>query len=265
MAIMNTGARQSLVLPANGTRGARFNGERLGSTARAKELAKAELCAMALPKARVFVAAENRLLREVLSRMMAKRGDLEVVGENSAAPFHAETVMEEGANILLLASRGNLMEDVQLIRRVRMTAPEVRILLIGATPDETEFLQCVRAGVNGYLVRDASAEDVLKSLSAVQAGEAVCSRSLCAVLFRHFEREAVSLPSASIHRRLGLTRREQQLIPLIGQGLTNKEIANHFCLSEQTVKNHLYRMKHKVGAEDRLGIVELCRNEGFLV
>jgi DNA-binding NarL/FixJ family response regulator len=262
---MNTGARQSLALPANGRRSRKFNWERLGSTAPAKELAKAESCAMALPKARVFVAAENRLLREVLSRMMGKRGDIEVVGENSAAPFHAETVANEGANILLLASRGNLMEDVLLIRRVRMTAPEVRILLIGATPDETEFLQCVRAGVTGYLVRDASAEDVLKSLSAVQAGEAVCSQSLCAVLFRHFEREAVSFPSASVHRRLGLTRREQQLIPLIGQGLTNKEIANHFCLSEQTVKNHLYRMKHKVGAEDRLGIVELCRNEGFLV
>ena len=262
---MNTGARQSLVLPANGTRGAKFNGARVASAGRAKEAVRTEKCAGALVKARVFVAAENRLLREVLSRMMAKRGDIEVVGENSAGPFHGETVAEEGANILLLASRGNLMEDVQLIRRVRMTAPQVRILLIGATSDETEFLQCVRAGVTGYLVRDASAEDVLKSLSAVQAGEAVCSRSLCAVLFRHFEREAVSLPSASVHRRLGLTRREQQLIPLIGQGLTNKEIANHFCLSEQTVKNHLYRMKHKVGAEDRLGIVELCRNEGFLV
>ena len=262
---MNTGARQSLVLPANGARGAKFNGERLASRAPAKEAVRIETRAVALPKARVFVAAENRLVREVLSRMMAKRGDIEVVGENSAGPFHAETVAEEGANILLLASRGNPMEDVQLIRRVRMSAPNVRILLIGAAPDETEFLQCVRAGVAGYLVRDASAEDVLKSLNAVQAGEAVCSRSLCAVLFRHFEREAVSLPSASIHRRLGLTRREQQLIPLIGQGLTNKEIANHFCLSEQTVKNHLYRMKHKVGAEDRLGIVELCRNEGFLV
>jgi DNA-binding CsgD family transcriptional regulator len=58
---------------------------------------------------------------------------------------------------------------------------------------------------------------------------------------------------------MGLTRREQQLIPLIAEGLTNKEIANRFCLSEQTVKNHLYRMKHKVGAGDRLGIVQVCR------
>jgi DNA-binding NarL/FixJ family response regulator len=68
-----------------------------------------------------------------------------------------------------------------------------------------------------------------------------------------------------MQRCLGLTRREQQLIPLVAQGLTNKEIANHFCLSEQTVKNHLYRMMQKVGVSDRLSIVDLCRTQGFVV
>jgi len=70
--------------------------------------------------------------------------------------------------------------------------------------------------------------------------------------------------SASVRQQLGLTRREQQLIPLIAEGLKNKEIANRFCLSEQTVKNHLYRMKHKIGAGDRLGIVQVCRTQGFM-
>ena len=63
---------------------------------------------------------------------------------------------------------------------------------------------------------------------------------------------------------MGLTRREQQLMPLIAEGLTNKEIAHHFCLSEQTVKNHLYRMRHKIGATDRLGIVQVCHTQGFM-
>jgi DNA-binding NarL/FixJ family response regulator len=66
-------------------------------------------------------------------------------------------------------------------------------------------------------------------------------------------------------RRLGLTRREQQLVPLIAKGFTNKEIANHFCLSEQTVKNHLYHRKHKIGAVDRLNIVQRFRTESFLL
>lgn len=85
------------------------------------------------------------------------------------------------------------------------------------------------------------------------------------MLFRYFEQEVSSFPSASVHERLGLTRREQQLIPLIAEGMTNKEIANRFCLSEQTVKNHLYRMKHKIGAGDRPSIVQVCRTQGFMI
>jgi DNA-binding NarL/FixJ family response regulator len=102
-------------------------------------------------------------------------------------------------------------------------------------------------------------------LEAVHAGKASCPSSLCGLLFNYFEREATSLPSGAVRQQLGLTRREQQLVPLIAQGLTNREIANRFCLSEQTVKNHLYRMKHKVGADNRREIVQTCHTQGFLL
>ncbi len=214
-------------------------------------------------KPRVFVAAENLLQTEALSRMLTQSGEIEVVGTDTAELFHSEDLLKEETNILLLASRGNGNEDLAAVRKVRTTAPKVQILLIGVSGEEAEFLQCVRAGVRGYLPRDASAEDVVDGVRALRGGEAVCPGILCATLFRYFERQGTSFPSASVHQRLGLTRREQQLIPLIAEGLTNKEIANHFCLSEQTVKNHLYRMKHKIGAEDRLGIVQVCRTQGF--
>jgi DNA-binding NarL/FixJ family response regulator len=217
------------------------------------------------PKLTVFVAADNRLLREALARMLTKKGDIEVSGMESQAPLQAEHVAQANANVLLLTSRGALNDDLLMIQEVRAAAPGVRVLLLGMVRSEAEFLQCVRAGISGYLLHDASSEEVLEGVRAVHAGEAVCPGALCAALFRYFESEAASLPCASARRRLGLTRREQQLVPLIAKGLTNKEIANHFSLSEQTVKNHLYRMKHKVGAEDRLDIVQLYRTQGFLV
>jgi DNA-binding NarL/FixJ family response regulator len=123
----------------------------------------------------------------------------------------------------------------------------------------------VRAGISAFLWREMSGKDVLAAIRTVKKGEAVCPGALSAALFRYFEREASALPCAGVQQRLGFTRREQQLIPLIAKGLTNKEIANHFCLSEQTVKNHLYRMKHKIGAEDRLSIVQRYRTQGFLL
>jgi len=217
------------------------------------------------PHIRVFVAAENRLLREALARVLTRRGTIEVIATNSAAPFHTDALLDAHPDILLLTSRGSLVEDLAAIQEVRTAAPDVRILLIGMARDEREFMQCVRAGINGYLLRDASADEVLEGVQAVHAGDAVCPGVLCSVLFRYFQSDAATLTCGSDRRRLGLSRREQQLIPLIAKGLTNKEIASHFSLSEQTVKNHLYRMKHKVGAEDRLELVQLYRMQGFPV
>ena len=235
------------------------------SESRPKRSSRGESRRRQSPGVRVFIAAENRLLREALSRVLNKRSGVEVIAGNGAAPFHTDALLEAQPDILLLTSRGGLEEDIAAIKDVRTAAPNVRILLIGMAKNEREFLQCVRAGINGYLLRDASAEEVLDGVHSVHAGEAVCPGSLCAVLFKYFESDASSLSVVSARRRMGLSRREQQIIPLIAQGLTNKEIANHFSLSEQTVKNHLYRMKHKIGAEDRLEMVQLYRTHGFLV
>jgi DNA-binding NarL/FixJ family response regulator len=243
----------------------RSNGSAVDSRRRAAKPARQDARKVAGEKIRVFVAAENRLLREALARVLCKGGCIEVSATDSAAPFHIDALVEANPDILLLTSRGSLEEDLAAIQEVRAAAPAVRILLIGMAKDEREFLQCVRAGISGYLLRDASATEVLQGVQAVAAGEAVCPGTLCAALFRYFESDAAGLPCVSGRRRLGLSRRELQLIPLIAQGLTNKEIANHFSLSEQTVKNHLYRMKHKIGAEDRLEIVQLYRTQGFLV
>jgi len=244
---------------------ARSSGSTVDSRHRAAKPMRVDARKVAGEKIRVFVAAENRLLREALARVLCKGGCIEVSATDSAAPFHTDALVEANPDILLLTSRGSLDEDLAAIQEVRAAAPAVRVLLIGMAKDDREFLQCVRAGISGYLLRDASATEVLQGVQAVFAGEAVCPGALCAALFRYFQSDAAGLPCVSGRRRLGLSRRELQLIPLIAQGLTNKEIANHFSLSEQTVKNHLYRMKHKIGAEDRLEIVQLYRTQGFLV
>jgi two-component system response regulator NreC len=219
----------------------------------------------AATRPRVFVASHNRLLREALARMLAKSGPVEVVCPEAEGSLDVTALMQSHADILLFVSQGNLAEDLAQVRDVHKLVPTIKILLVGMANDYGEFLQCVRAGIRGYLLRDASVDELLDAIHAMQAGKAVCPGELCVVLFRYFEGDASELPCAAVQRRLGLSRREQQLIPLIAKGFSNKEIANHFCLSEQTIKNHLYRMKHKVGASDRLGIVHQFRTQGFLI
>jgi DNA-binding NarL/FixJ family response regulator len=261
---MSVGTRQILQVAEQADKKMNLNGDRQANIAVLESSTRVNGGASAKRKPRVFIVAENRLLREALSRMVAKNGEIEVVGMELAEPFQTEDLLKQETDILLMSSRRNRDEDLSALRAVRTAAPKVQILLIGVTGEEAEFLQCVRAGVRGYLPRDASADDVVQGIRALQDGKAICPGTLCASLFRYMEREATSFPSATVHQQLGLTRREQQLIPLIAEGLTNKEIANRFCLSEQTVKNHLYRMKQKIGAEDRLGIVQVCRTQGFM-
>jgi DNA-binding NarL/FixJ family response regulator len=261
---MNTAARRSPAPPSSDQETASLHEENLRKAGSIGEAPDGSGENGTERRARVYIAAENRLLREALSRMLRKKGGIEVVTADDAGPGRVEGLLQQRAEILLLASRGHLADDICVIREVRLKAPQVRILLVGLTENEMEFLQYVRAGISGYLPQNASAEDVIAAMRAVKAGEAVCPGGLCATLFRYFESEATSVQSAGGPSRLGLTRREQQIVPLIAQGLTNKEIANRFCLSEQTVKNHLYRMKHKVGAVDRFGIVQHCRTHGFL-
>jgi DNA-binding NarL/FixJ family response regulator len=262
---MSTATRKCLQVTERAQKRGNPSGEGRGILALDEDVAREACSPPKAAKPRVFVAVESRLLREALSRMLIKSGEMEVLGLDLAEPPRADELLSEQVDILLLSSQGNLQADVATIRKVRSAAPSISILLIDMAGDETEFLQCIRAGVRGYLPQDASAENVVEAVKAVHAGQAVCPGALCAMLFRYFEREATSFPSASVHQQLGLTRREQQLIPLIAEGLTNKEIANRFCLSEQTVKNHLYRMKQKIGAEDRLGIVHVCRTQGFMI
>jgi DNA-binding NarL/FixJ family response regulator len=124
--------------------------------------------------------------------------------------------------------------------------------------DQRTFLRAVREGVVGYVLKDASAMEVAGMIRAVAAGEAVCPPSLSMALF-HVVQSCLFTGATS---RV-LSRREQQLVTLLRERLTNKEIAARLNLSEQTVKNHVHRMLRKVGVPDRLAIVERYERESL--
>jgi DNA-binding NarL/FixJ family response regulator len=211
------------------------------------------------PKIRVFVAAENRLLREALARVLHRQGNVDVTGVSGAVPLAANALQEASPQVLLLTSRGSLTEDLAAIRAARSFAPTLLILLIGTTGDTQEFLECVRAGISGYLPRDASAQQVRDAVQATYAGETVCPGPFCRALFDHIAKSASEPRNEGPWPAMRLTLREQQLIPLIAQGLSNKQIASHLSLSVATIKNHVHHLKGKLGSKERTDLVEICR------
>ena len=213
----------------------------------------------------VFILAENRLLREALTRILSKKNDMYVVGACAFSPNAVEQIAAAAPDVLLSDSAALTLSELRLVSEVRAAIPGLKVLMIGMESDQDTFLRAVREGVSGYMLKDASAVEVAAAVRCVAGNEAVCPPSLCASLFEHVAKQHPHSHGFAVRHNLGLTRREQQLVQMIGRGLTNKEIASQLNLSEQTVKNHIHRMLRKVGANDRLRAVEICRMPGVVV
>ncbi len=213
----------------------------------------------------VYVVSANRLLRESLARILNKRTDMWAQPSQEINDATAETIRESEASILLFDSADAILSRDELVQDILGEGLRWKAIVIGMEADERIFLETVRRGVSGYLLKDASAVDIVDAVRTVARGEVVCPPCLCRILFRFVSRQVMPLPNQRVRDQIGLTRREQQLLPLIARGLTNKEIASNLNLSEQTVKNHIHHILSKVGAEDRLGVMEVCRTHGVEV
>lgn len=162
-------------------------------------------------------------------------------------------------NVLLIDSSVTDEYGFQLVRDTVDAMDSLKVVMIGMEEEEDVFLKAVVAGAAGYVLKDASPMDILAAIRSVARNEANCPPNLCLSLFRYVSSSLTSMPSQRVKSELGLTRRQQQLVPMLAQGLTNKEIALQLNLSEQTVKNHIHRMLQRVGAEDRLSVVQMVK------
>jgi DNA-binding NarL/FixJ family response regulator len=208
--------------------------------------------------AEVFLLAENRLLREALIRLLAKRSDMRVVGANSYSQAAHEEIIAIRPSIIVLDSSGLAFSQAKLIPTLYAAIPDLRVVMVDMDPDESTFLRAIREGVVGYVLKDASAMEVAATIRSVAVGEAVCPPALSMTLFRSVAQQTTAPTTFSWGADLGLSRREQQMVELLRERLTNKEIAARLNLSEQTVKNHVHHILRKVGASNRSTIVERC-------
>ena len=211
---------------------------------------------------RVFLMMENRLLREALIRLLRKRSDLVVAGDDVPADATACQALDTQFDVLLIDSFQTTWPAANIARETGGYAAH-KAILIGMEPDEELFMAAVRSGVMGYLLKDASASDLVAAVRAVYRGEAVCPPQLCAALFRFVANMIEEISVKRSAPRPDLTIRQQQLMALVAKGLTNKEIASRLNLSEFTVRNHIHRILKQVDADSRSEAVETIRAHGF--
>ena len=209
----------------------------------------------------VFLLAENRLLREALIRMLSKKDDISIAGSGAYSPQVFEQILAAAPRVVVLDSVFRALSQDRIIYRLHQARPEIGMVMVGMEADEAIFLRLVREGVLGYVLTDASAAEVSNAIRCVAAGGAVCPPALSVALFRCAANSQESLPGVRLKTDPDFSPRQRQLVQLIRDGLSNKEVAARLNLSEQTVKNHVHRMLRKVGAADRLSMVQLSHSE----
>lgn len=207
-------------------------------------------------KTKVLITCCNRLLRESISRILSKKSDFDIIAAQPLQPSFDEM---RGArpDVVIIDSLESLATQSCAARDDRLPWR----VLVAMEDDADKFLFAVGRGARGYVLQEASALDVISAVRTVAEGQVVCPAKFTRILFEYVAAQVLELPGSRKRTRWKLTRREQQLIPFIGRGLSNKEIAVHFNLSEQTVKNHVHRIMRKVGVTDRLSIFEACETQ----
>src|ERR1700731_24939 len=211
-----------------------------------------------LAPTRVYLVAENRLLRETLIRLLRKRADICIVGNtccSAAALDHIASVQPD--SILLARINTNHRSD-DWLTKIQESIPGIKIVLFGMDEDPDIFMRAVRLGIAGYVLKNASAAELLDALRTVAQGDAACPNQFCKVLFEVVKRDNMEQQDSSV--QYVLTQRQRQLMSLVAMGLSNKEIAANLNLSEFTVKNHIYRVMRQVDAQSRHEAVALIRD-----
>jgi DNA-binding NarL/FixJ family response regulator len=209
-------------------------------------------------KIRVFIYCCNRLLGQSIAHILTKKVEFRVI---AALPALGATVQGicQANSVAVLDSLHLLSVHKEQFANAACGNQPVRPLLIAMEDSHEQFLRAIRHGASGYVLQDASAMDVVSAIRTVAQGEAACPPRMTRALFDYVARVSSRSRNSAGASEKALTRRERELVPLIGNGLTNKEIAARLNLSEETIKSHIHRILRKVGAEDRRGVFEACQ------
>jgi NarL family two-component system response regulator LiaR len=202
-----------------------------------------------MSKIRVLVVDDHPMLREALVTAIEAEADLEVAGEAVNGQQAVEDARTLAPDVIVMDLFLPVKDGVTAIAEIMALNPEARILAITSSTEDERVLAAVQAGAAGYLLKDASRTLFLQGLRAVAAGKTFLPPEVAEKLARGVRQAGGERTEEASPEQL--TRREQEILALLGEGLSNRAIADRLSLSESTVRVHVYNILGKLGLEDR--------------
>jgi two-component system, NarL family, nitrate/nitrite response regulator NarL len=209
-------------------------------------------------KIRIVVADDHPIFRDGLCKLLALEEDFDVVAQASDGRQVLEVLQQTEPDILLLDLKMPGLDGLATLQRLQAAKNKTRVIVLTASDDKNEFVQAMKLGTSGIVLKQTATELLIKSIRKVHAGEIWLDSHTTAAVIRQFvandEAPPSSQPAAAPRERerSPLSQREREIVALVAQGFKNKEMAEKMFISEQTVKNHLHNIFDKLGVSDRL-------------
>jgi two-component system nitrate/nitrite response regulator NarL len=195
----------------------------------------------------IFIVSDVRLYREGLARSLSRQPSIAVIGAADASHVTISQLVAQVPDVVILDVSGRGSFD--LAKSLNAQLSSVKIIAFAVSDIEHEVLACAAAGFAGYVTRDGSEADLMVAVENAVRGELCCSPRMAALLFRHVGTLSAQNPSPT--GLAGLTQREREILALLGQGLSNKEIAREVRIGSATVKNHVHSILEKLQVSRR--------------
>jgi len=213
-------------------------------------------------KIRIVVADDHPIFRDGLCRLLALEEDFEVVAQAQDGRQVLDVLQLHEPDILLLDLKMPGLDGLATLQRLQIAKNKTRVIVLTASDDKNEFVQAMKLGTSGIVLKQTATELLIKSIRKVHAGEIWLDSHTTAAVIRQFvandegQQPVQSMPAAPPptreRERSPLSQREREIVALVAQGFKNKEMAEKMFISEQTVKNHLHNIFDKLGVSDRL-------------
>ena len=208
-----------------------------------------------MKKIRILLIEDNRLLRDGIESMLKKQSDIQVVASIGNCDTLLGQVEKHKPNLILLDLGEIDQNSLQNVKLSKKNFSEIKIIIMDLLPLQSDVFEFVRAGVSGFILKEADTAEFLKTIRSVFAGAMVLPEKLTSSLFSQItENAAGEIKPPEIVEEVIMTKRERQVIDLIADSATNKEIAEKLNLSLFTVKSHVHNILEKLAISKRVQI-----------
>jgi DNA-binding NarL/FixJ family response regulator len=213
-----------------------------------------------MKKIRILVIEDNRVLRDGIAAMLNEQADMHVVATIGTGNNILLKAGQVKPHVILIDMGLKNFKETSVIESIKEKMPEVKVIGMGFVPTQSDIVEFIEAGASGFILKVATVKEIIGAIRSVAQGIKVLPPSLAGSLFSHVIEHAVK-NKVKITNIVRMTKREREIIVLIADGMSNKEIAQQLNIATHTVKSHVHNIMEKLALHSRLQIAKYTREE----